>query len=89
MKRVWDMLHALQRGDAETPRRGLGGYWHKDALWFGPEGIGTGRGHDDIVDTVLHDFRTGFADSVIFGDHNFVAFTGWHHQGQRHMPQRT
>lgn len=81
---VWDMLHDLQKGDAATPERGLGGYWHDHALWYGPTGIGTGRGHRGIVDTVLRGFREGLSDNtrhldegVFFGDQHLVAFTGW------------
>jgi len=81
---VWDMLHDLQKGNAQAPGRGLGGYWHDNAMWYGPAGIGTGRGHDGIVDTVLKGFRTGLSNNirhlnegVFFGDQAYVAFTGW------------
>ncbi len=81
---VWDMLHDLQKGDAKTPERGLGGYWHENALWYGSTGLGSARGHAGIVDTVLRGFREGLSDNtrhlsdgVFFGDHDLVAFTGW------------
>ncbi|MEM1236391.1 MAG: ester cyclase [Pseudomonadota bacterium] len=81
---VWDMLHDLQKGDATTPDRGLGGYWHPSAPWYGPTGIGSARGLASIRDVVLKGFRTGLSDNtrhlddgVFFGDHDLVAFTGW------------
>ena len=81
---VWDMLHELRRGDADTPDRGLGGYWHDHAMWYGAAGIGSARGHDGIRDVVLKSFRRGLSDNtrhldqgVFFGDHDMVAFTGW------------
>ena len=81
---VWDMLHDLKKGNAQTPDRGLEGYWHPNAPWYGPAGIGTARGHAGICDVVLKAFREGVSDNtrhledgVFFGDHDFVAFTGW------------
>lgn len=81
---VWDMLHDLQQGSATTPDRGLGGYWHPHAAWYGATGIGTARGHAGIRDVVLKSFRRGLSnnirhldDGVFFGDHDLVAFTGW------------
>ena len=81
---VWDMLHDLKQGDAQTPDRGLGGYWHENALWYGSTGIGSARGHSGIRDVVLKSFRNGLTDNtrhldqgIFFGDQNYVAFTGW------------
>ena len=81
---VWDMLHDLQQGNAADPGRGLGGYWHDNALWYGSTGIGSARGHAGIRDTVLRQFREGLSDNqrrlhegVFFGEHDLVAFTGW------------
>jgi len=81
---VWDMLNDLKQGDANTPGRGLGGYWHDHAFWYGPTGLGTARGHADIRDKIFTGFRKGLSDNtrhleqgVFFGDHNLVAFTGW------------
>ena len=81
---VWDMLHDLKEGDAETPDRGLAGYWHRNCLWYGPTGIGSARGHSGIRDVVLTGFRRGLSDNVreldcgvFFGDRDLVAFTGW------------
>ena len=89
--RVWDMLHDLKQGTAETPERGLGGYWHTNALWLGPTGLGTARGHDGIAQKIFRQFREGLSDNtrhlddgVFFGDRNFVAFTGWPSGTARH-----
>lgn len=84
VKIVWDMLHDLKQGDANTPARGLAGYWHPHCFWYGPSGIGTARGYAGIRDVVLKGFRQGLSDNiraldqgVFFADHNLVAFTGW------------
>ncbi len=81
---VWDMLHDLGKGDAETPDRGLDGFWHPNCLWYGPTGIGSARGHLGIRDAVLKGFRSGLDNNVraldagvFFGDHDLVAFSGW------------
>ena len=81
---VWDMLHDLKQGDTKNPDRGLGGYWHQNAPWYGPTGIGSARGHAGISNVVLKSFRQGLSDNqrhlaegVFFGDHDLVAFTGW------------
>ncbi len=81
---VWDMLHDLKQGTAETPGRGLGGYWHENAVWYGPTGLGTARGHNAIANTIFRQFREGLSDNtrhlengVFFGNQNLVAFTGW------------
>lgn len=81
---VWDMLHDLQRGTAETPLGETAGYWHPKCLWYGPTGIGTGRRPQGFQDVVLKGFRTGLSDNtrfldngVFFGEGNLVAFTGW------------
>ncbi|MEM0949634.1 MAG: ester cyclase [Pseudomonadota bacterium] len=88
---VWDMLHELKHGDVATPGRGLGGYWHPRAAWYGPAGIGSARGHAGIRDVVLSGFRRGLSentrhldDGVFFGDDDLVAFTGWPSGTARH-----
>ncbi|MEL6643178.1 MAG: ester cyclase [Pseudomonadota bacterium] len=81
---VWDMLHDLQRGDADAPLRAAEGYWHPKCLWYGPTGLGTGRRPAGFQDVVLKGFRTGLSnnirfleDGVFFGEGSLVAFTGW------------
>ena len=72
-----------KRGTAENPGQGLD-YWHPNAPWYGPTGIGSARGADGIRDVVLRSFRQGLSENtrhleegVFFGDHDLVAFTGW------------
>jgi len=84
VKLILDMLHDLRQGDANTPERGLDGFWHPNALWHGPVGLGTARGHASIANLIFRQFRTGLSDNtrhlkegVFFGDQNLVAFTGW------------
>ena len=81
---VWDMLHDLQHGTCTTPERGLPGYWHENALWYGPRGLGTARGHKGIAERIFSQFRAGLSENtrhldqgVFFGDGDLVAFTGW------------
>ena len=81
---IWTMLHDLKQGTAQTPGRGLDGFWHEHAAWYGPTGLGTARGHDSIGGLIFKQFRDGLSENtrhlengVFFGDHDFVAFTGW------------
>lgn len=81
---VWDMLHEVQKGTATHPEKGLGGYWHDHAYWYGPTGLGTARGHDAIANDIFRQFREGLSENtrhlesgVFFGDQNLVGFTGW------------
>ncbi|MEL7115498.1 MAG: ester cyclase, partial [Pseudomonadota bacterium] len=81
---VWDMLHEVQKGTAANPGRGLGGYWHDHALWYGPTGLGSARGHGAITNNIFRQFRDGLSnnvrhlkDGVFFADQSYVAFTGW------------
>ena len=81
---IWDMLHEVQKGTADAPGTGLGGYWHANALWYGPTGLGTARGHRGIAGRIFRQFREGLSgntrhleDGVFFADHDLVAFTGW------------
>lgn len=82
--RVWDMLQDVRKGTAETPESGLSGHWHDHAIWYGPTGLGTARGHADIAHKIFGQFRSGLSDNtrhleqgVFFGDGPLVAFTGW------------
>ncbi len=84
VRRIWEMLHDLKQGTADTPDRGLGGYWHPHATWYGPTGLGTARGHGAIAQKIFRQFREGLSDNtrhledgVFFGDQSLVAFTGW------------
>ncbi|NRB04296.1 MAG: ester cyclase [Rhodobacteraceae bacterium] len=81
---VWDMLHEVQKGTANKPAEGLGGFWHDHAIWYGPTGFGAARGHAAIANDIFLQFRRGLSnntrhldDGVFFADGNLVAFTGW------------
>lgn len=49
---VWDMLHDLQRGDADAPLRAAEGYWPRSVCGTGPPGLA------QVGDQ--RDFRTWF-----------------------------
>lgn len=85
---VIDMLLAMQR----YPRDGgpeimqMDEFWHPKMNWYGPAGIGTGRGiagfrhwHQIPFITAMPD-RGQHPDGTAFhfiGDHNYVGVTGW------------
>ncbi|MEL6550317.1 MAG: ester cyclase [Pseudomonadota bacterium] len=78
------MLHDLKPGTAATSERGHGEFWHPIAVWCGPTGLGTARGHAAIAGLIFKQFRDRVSDNirqikegVFFGDHDSVAFTGW------------
>lgn len=76
-------LHPSQGGPEvmEMPR-----FWHPRMTWYGPSGIGTGRGiegfrkwHQIPFLTAMPD-RGQYVDEItyhFFGDRNFAAVTGW------------
>ncbi|ETX26640.1 ester cyclase [Roseivivax isoporae] len=86
--RVLDMLahmtrHPVQGGPEvmEMPR-----FWHERMSWYGPAGIGTGRGIDGFRHWHQIPFlnampdRGAHADTVehhFFGDGDYAAVTGW------------
>ena len=85
---IIDMLAHLQRHPKqggpevmEMPR-----FWHPRMSWYGPAGIGTGRGIEGFRKWHQIPFLNGmpdrgqFEDEVtyhFFGDRNFAAVTGW------------
>ena len=84
VQQVWDMLQDVRRGTSETPGSGLGGHWHENAVWYGPTGLGSARGHAGIAGKIFQQFRSGLSnntrhleDGVFFGEGSLVAFTGW------------
>ncbi len=59
-------------------------YWHPRCSWYGPSGIGTGRGIRGFRDWHQIPFLNGLPDRVgdasqghLFADGEFVAFTAW------------
>ena len=59
-------------------------YWHPRCSWYGPAGIGTGRGIRGFRDWHQIPFLNGLPDRVgdaarghLFADGDFVGFTAW------------
>ncbi|OFA32113.1 polyketide cyclase [Glaciecola punicea] len=62
----------------------LNKYWHPKCSWYGPSGIGTGRGISGFRDWHQIPFLNGLPDRVgdpskghLFADNNYAAFTAW------------
>ncbi len=85
LKRVGDMLASLgnfAEGGVEAMR--LGDYWHPRFSWYGPSGIGTGRGIAGFRNWHQIPFLNAMPDRVgtlgkgdLFGDGDYVGFTAW------------
>ena len=84
-KLVSDMLAALGEfatGGVQAMR--LEDYWHPRFSWYGPSGIGTGRGIDGFRNWHQIPFLNAMPDRVgtlgrgdLFGDGDYVGFTAW------------
>jgi predicted ester cyclase len=82
---VGDMCAALGNyasGGVEAMQ--LEKYWHPRCSWYGPSGIGTGRGIDGFRNWHQIPFLNGLPDRVgdadkghLFADGDFVGFTAW------------
>ena len=82
---VADMLAALGEfatGGVEAMR--LADYWHPRCDWYGPSGIGTGRGIAGFRNWHQIPFLNGMPDRVgslgaghLFADGDYVGFTAW------------
>lgn len=82
---VADMLSALGEfatGGVEAMR--LADYWHPRCDWYGPSGIGTGRGiagfrnwHQIPFLNAMPDRVGSLGEGHLFGDGDYVGFTGW------------
>ncbi len=82
---VGDMCEALGHyatGGVEAMQ--LERYWHPRCSWYGPSGIGTGRGIRGFRDWHQIPFLNGLPDRVgdasrghLFADGEFVGFTAW------------
>ena len=84
LQTVWDMLLGVQKGTSRNPERGLSGFWHEQANWHGPAGIGSARGQKDIAQHIFKQFRDGLSNNtrhlregVFFAENELVGFTGW------------
>ncbi|GAB2518910.1 ester cyclase [Microbulbifer agarilyticus] len=84
-KLVHDMCDSLGNyasGGAEAMQ--LERYWHPRCSWYGPSGIGTGRGISGFRNWHQIPFLNGLPDRVgdagaghIFADGDYVGFTAW------------
>ncbi|MEH6590551.1 MAG: ester cyclase [Halioglobus sp.] len=82
---VNDMCDALGNyatGGVEAMR--LGDYWHPRCSWYGPSGIGTGRGIEGFRNWHQIPFLNGLPDRIgdagaghLFADGDYVGFTAW------------
>ena len=85
---IVDMLEHLKRhpsqGGPEVME--IEKFWHPKMSWYGPSGIGTGRGFAGFRDWHQIPFlnampdRGAFVDEItyhFFGDHAYAAVTGW------------
>ena len=75
-------LGAFATGGVEAMR--LGDYWHPRFSWYGPSGIGTGRGIEGFRNWHQIPFLNAMPDRVgtlgrgdLFGDGDYVGFTAW------------
>ena len=87
LKLVGDMLAGLGRfatGGVEAMR--LGDYWHPKCNWYGPSGIGTGRGIAGFRNWHQIPFLNAMPDRVgstvagkgnLFADADYVGVTAW------------
>lgn len=81
------MLRDLKPFDPKTfvsaGQTGVGGYWHRDMLWYGPAGIGSNFTYEGFQRDHRVPFLTAFPDRVggnhfaRFGDGDYVCSGGW------------
>jgi predicted ester cyclase len=90
---VLDMLTAMKRHPLEggPELMALERYWHPRMNWYGPAGIGTGRGIKGFRDWHQIPFLNGMPDrgqrpdmtkAHFFGEGNYVAVAGWPNMAQ-------
>ena len=87
-RHIIDMLTALKRHPAEGGPEvmEMEKYWHPRMNWYGPSGIGTGRGIQGFRNWHQIPFlnsmpdRGQYIEQIVyhfFGDKNYAAVTGW------------
>jgi predicted ester cyclase len=84
-KRVSDMLRGLARfATGGVAAMELDKYWHPKMNWYGPSGIGTGRGiagfrnwHQIPFLNAMPDRKGSGGTGNLFADGNYVGFTAW------------
>jgi predicted ester cyclase len=84
-KMVGDMLLGLSRfASGGVAAMELDRYWHPKMNWYGPSGIGTGRGiagfrhwHQIPFLNAMPDRKGSGGKGNLFADGNYVGFTAW------------
>ena len=87
-RHVVDMLNAMKRHPAEggPDVMEMSRYWHPKMMWYGPSGIGTGRGIDGFRRHHQIPFLNAMPDRGqraheityhFFAEGDYVAVTGW------------
>jgi predicted ester cyclase len=84
-KMVGDMLLGLSRfASGGVAAMELDRYWHPRMNWYGPSGIGTGRGiagfrhwHQIPFLNAMPDRKGSGGTGNLFADGNYVGFTAW------------
>lgn len=82
---VEDMCNSLgNHASGGVEAMELDRYWHPKCNWYGPSGIGTGRGIKGFRNWHQIPFLNGMPNRVgdtekgyLFGDGNYVGFTAW------------
>lgn len=85
---IIDMLTAMKRHPSQggPEMMEMDRYWHEKMNWYGPAGIGTGRGVEGFRKWHQIPFLAGMPDRGqyveevtyhFFGDSNYAAVTGW------------
>ncbi|GAB5511913.1 MAG: hypothetical protein Rhims3KO_33140 [Hyphomicrobiales bacterium] len=85
---IIDMLTAMKRHPSQggPEMMEMDRYWHEKMNWYGPAGIGTGRGVEGFRKWHQIPFLAGmpdrgqYVDEItyhFFGDSNYAAVTGW------------
>ena len=82
---VSNMLAGLSKfSEGGVEAMGLENYWHPKFCWYGPSGIGTGRGMSGFRNWHQIPFLNGMPDRVgtlgqgnLFAEGDYVGFTAW------------
>lgn len=85
VKLVEDMCNSLgEYATGGVEAMALDKYWHPKCNWYGPSGIGTGRGIKGFRNWHQIPFLNGMPNRVgdvekgyLFGEGNYVGFTAW------------
>lgn len=89
---IIDMLQAMKRHPQQGPEAmEMQRYWHEKMNWYGPAGIGTGRGIEGFRHWHQIPFLNAMPDRgqhlkhtnhIFFAEGNYAAVTGWPNMAQ-------